>query len=415
MGVQVNAVTKSGTNTPSGTFAGYFRDDKLNARIRAEPGPPCIRTSSSAARSAGRSGGTGCTSSRNYEYEREPQSYVYDSPYPAFDMDLMGTRKQYTGGHQGRHAVHAADAVVLARHQLSPVDSRERRRRRRPIASASTRADRYSPQTWAQFTQVLEQPRGQRNQGRLLREQERASRHSIVGSKAAAFPIVRCIEGTRGILRRADRPAIRCAAIRSAPPTNAPQMHRAGHLADPRRLRVLVSTRSAATTCGWAASSCEHMFHHWWCSTCNGNLDATRRGSAGGGRCSPRCSRSGTTRRRGTCCHSARARSASGSRSGTTSCSRDRSTCSAGVVAGRLGADVAPDAEPRAQVRRGHRGRGRTDRAAAVDGAGTAARARRLRPAARLRVPGRRSDGHCAAAMASTSPSSRTTRRTSRR
>jgi Carboxypeptidase regulatory-like domain len=30
-GVQVNAITKSGTNTPAGTFSGYFRDDRFNA------------------------------------------------------------------------------------------------------------------------------------------------------------------------------------------------------------------------------------------------------------------------------------------------------------------------------------------------------------------------------------------------
>src|SRR5881396_1789547 len=30
-GVQVNAITKSGTNTPTGTFATYFRNDKFNA------------------------------------------------------------------------------------------------------------------------------------------------------------------------------------------------------------------------------------------------------------------------------------------------------------------------------------------------------------------------------------------------
>ena len=31
LGAQVNAITKSGTNTPSGTFSGYFRDDRFNA------------------------------------------------------------------------------------------------------------------------------------------------------------------------------------------------------------------------------------------------------------------------------------------------------------------------------------------------------------------------------------------------
>src|SRR5262245_11134091 len=31
VGLQVNAVTKSGTNTFTGTVSGYFRDDKFNA------------------------------------------------------------------------------------------------------------------------------------------------------------------------------------------------------------------------------------------------------------------------------------------------------------------------------------------------------------------------------------------------
>ena len=31
-GIQVNAITKSGTNTPGGTFSGYFRDAKFNAK-----------------------------------------------------------------------------------------------------------------------------------------------------------------------------------------------------------------------------------------------------------------------------------------------------------------------------------------------------------------------------------------------
>jgi len=31
-GQQLNAITRSGTNTPQGTFSGYFRDDKFNAK-----------------------------------------------------------------------------------------------------------------------------------------------------------------------------------------------------------------------------------------------------------------------------------------------------------------------------------------------------------------------------------------------
>src|SRR5258706_2785783 len=38
-GIQVNAVTKSGTNTPNGTFSGYFRNDRFNA---ADPIPKTV-------------------------------------------------------------------------------------------------------------------------------------------------------------------------------------------------------------------------------------------------------------------------------------------------------------------------------------------------------------------------------------
>ena len=45
MGVIVNAVTKSGTNTPAGTFSGYFRDDSdWAARITSRTGVPLLES-----------------------------------------------------------------------------------------------------------------------------------------------------------------------------------------------------------------------------------------------------------------------------------------------------------------------------------------------------------------------------------
>ena len=92
-GVQVNAVTKSGTNTPSGTFSGYFRHDAFNAadfiqdevlpysnqQISATFGGPLIRDR--------------LHFFANYEYEREPRTDAFNTPFPAFNFDLSGTRR----------------------------------------------------------------------------------------------------------------------------------------------------------------------------------------------------------------------------------------------------------------------------------------------------------------------------------
>ena len=93
-GQQLNAITKSGTNTPQGTFSGYFRDDAFNAKDfianRVLPysnqqlawtyGGPIIRDKFHVFGS--------------YEYEREPTTFTYQTPYPAFNVDQQSTRTE---------------------------------------------------------------------------------------------------------------------------------------------------------------------------------------------------------------------------------------------------------------------------------------------------------------------------------
>jgi len=98
-GAQVNAVTKSGTNLFSGTLSGYFRSDKFNAadfivhqvlpysdqQISGTFGGPIVQNK---AHFFG-----------YYEGERNPQSFTFTSPYPAFNIDpLVGTNTQRLGG-----------------------------------------------------------------------------------------------------------------------------------------------------------------------------------------------------------------------------------------------------------------------------------------------------------------------------
>ena len=101
LGVQVNAITKSGTNTLAGTIAGYFRDDRFNAadHVAGRVLPY------SNAQTSGTLGGP-IRRDRvhffgNYEYEREPQTITFDSPYPAFNIDFPNTRQQHSGGAKG--------------------------------------------------------------------------------------------------------------------------------------------------------------------------------------------------------------------------------------------------------------------------------------------------------------------------
>jgi hypothetical protein len=86
-GMIVNAVTKSGTNSFAGTFGGYFRNDKFNAEdfITNRVLPYSNQQMSTT---------FGGPIQRDrihffgaYEYEREPKTYTFTSPYPEFNID----------------------------------------------------------------------------------------------------------------------------------------------------------------------------------------------------------------------------------------------------------------------------------------------------------------------------------------
>jgi hypothetical protein len=98
-GVQVNAVTKAGTNSYAGTVSGYFRDSSLIAKdfIVNRVLPYSDQQFSTTF-------GGPLRRDRNhffgyYEGEREPQSYFFNGPYAAFNIaDLTGTRTEHKGG-----------------------------------------------------------------------------------------------------------------------------------------------------------------------------------------------------------------------------------------------------------------------------------------------------------------------------
>src|SRR5882672_8360186 len=95
-GMIVNAVTKSGTNIFAGTFGGYFRSDQFNAadfvakrvlpysnqQLSGTLGGPIVKDR--------------IHFFASYGYAREPNTYTYNSPYPAFNIDQHFTAHQHT-------------------------------------------------------------------------------------------------------------------------------------------------------------------------------------------------------------------------------------------------------------------------------------------------------------------------------
>jgi hypothetical protein len=98
MGVQVNAVTKAGTNSLSGSFGGYFRDDALNGedfiahRVLPYSNQQLVGTF----------GGPIARDKAHFfgyvEYEREPKSVIFNTPWTGFNVTIPTISKQKLAG-----------------------------------------------------------------------------------------------------------------------------------------------------------------------------------------------------------------------------------------------------------------------------------------------------------------------------
>jgi len=157
MGVQVNAVTKSGTNQYAGTFSGYFRSDRFNAADHVVG-----RVLPYSNQQISTTFGGPIRKDRfhffgSFEYEREPQTFTYTTPYPKFNGSLIGTRKEYKqlGRVDYQFSPQNRLSVRLSRYDNRiPYDSRYTGGSDRTMASAIG-TNRRSEQVLATWTQVL--------------------------------------------------------------------------------------------------------------------------------------------------------------------------------------------------------------------------------------------------------------------
>jgi hypothetical protein len=94
-GVQVNAISKSGTNSIAGLFRANFRDTRFNAENPALGRVVPISNQQYSSTLGGPLVQDKLHYFGNFEYEREPRSSIWNTPYPAFNIELKGkvTRK----------------------------------------------------------------------------------------------------------------------------------------------------------------------------------------------------------------------------------------------------------------------------------------------------------------------------------
>src|SRR5882672_3841596 len=95
-GMVVNAITKSGTNILTGTFGGYFRNDRLNAKdfilgrvlpysnqqFSTTVGGPVVRDR--------------LHFFASYEFEREPRTFNSNSAFASLNRDVTYAKRQHT-------------------------------------------------------------------------------------------------------------------------------------------------------------------------------------------------------------------------------------------------------------------------------------------------------------------------------
>ncbi|MGH9253842.1 MAG: TonB-dependent receptor [Vicinamibacterales bacterium] len=98
MGIQVNAITKSGTNTAAGTFSGYFRDDGFIAKDFLQNRVLPYQNQQLSTTFGGPIRRDRMHYFANYEYEREPETFSHSSPWASFNFDQKSKRTEKKGG-----------------------------------------------------------------------------------------------------------------------------------------------------------------------------------------------------------------------------------------------------------------------------------------------------------------------------
>ena len=152
-GVQVKAITRSGTNTLSGLFRANFRDSKFNAAdpVIGEVLPMQNQRSSSAI-------GGPIVRDRlhffgNFESERAPKTSIWNTPFPTFNITLTGKEAIKMGGARLDYQASSNTRIMGKWHEGRRFDPFGPGNRNHPAATGFS--DEASREVLGQLTQVI--------------------------------------------------------------------------------------------------------------------------------------------------------------------------------------------------------------------------------------------------------------------
>ena len=153
-GVQVNAVTKSGTNNLSGLLSGYFRDSDWNSedpvlgikvpfsnqQFSTALGGPIVRDR--------------LHYFANYEYDRTPKTSIWNTAFPAFNVTLTGKQVKHIAGGRLDYQLSPSMRLMGKVSGASDVDPFGVGSSNQHPASTNSQ-DRQNREYQGQFTQVM--------------------------------------------------------------------------------------------------------------------------------------------------------------------------------------------------------------------------------------------------------------------
>jgi hypothetical protein len=152
-GVQVKAITRSGTNAMSGLFRANFRDDAFNAedpvvgqvlpmnnqQLSGTLGGPIIRDR--------------LHYFGNFEYERSPRTSIWRTPYPTFNVTLSGKEAIKMGGARLDYQLSPNNRVMAKWHEGRRFDPFGAGNNNHPAGTGFS--DEKSREVLGQLTQVF--------------------------------------------------------------------------------------------------------------------------------------------------------------------------------------------------------------------------------------------------------------------
>jgi hypothetical protein len=137
-GVQVNMITKSGTNRFAGSFRGNFRDDRFNARNPVLNRVVRFKNQQFASSFGGPIMQDKLHFFVFHEYERAPKAEVWNTPFPRFNVSLEGTSTVKHGGLRFDYQLSPQTRLMVKGNKTKTADPFGAGNTQHPAATAST-------------------------------------------------------------------------------------------------------------------------------------------------------------------------------------------------------------------------------------------------------------------------------------